>query len=61
MVLRLTIEPDGSVSLCRVQSSDMDAPNLAERVVSSVSRFDFGPKDVPPVTILYPIDFLPTA
>jgi outer membrane biosynthesis protein TonB len=61
MVLRLTIEPDGSVSLCRVQSSDMDAPNLAERVVTSVSRFDFGPKDVPPVTILYPIDFLPTA
>lgn len=61
MVLRLTIEPDGSVSLCRVQSSDMEAPNLAEQVLASVKRFDFGPKDVPPVTILYPIDFLPTA
>src|SRR5215467_1557452 len=29
MVLRLTIEPDGSVSMCALQSSDMDAPDLA--------------------------------
>jgi hypothetical protein len=61
MVLQLTIEPDGSVSLCGLQSSDMKAPQLAERVVSSVSGFQFGAKEVPPVTILYPIDFLPTA
>ena len=61
MVLQLTIEPDGSVSLCGLQSSDMKAPQLAERVVSSVSGFQFGAKDVPAVTILYPIDFLPTA
>lgn len=61
IVLRLTIEPDGTVSLCRVQTSDMGAPELAEQVVDSVSAFQFGEKDVPPVTILYPIDFLPTA
>ena len=61
MVLRLTIEPDGSVSLCGLQSSDMKAPDLAQRVVDSVSAFQFGEKDVPVVTILYPIDFLPTA
>jgi hypothetical protein len=61
MVLRLTIEPDGSVSLCRLQSSDMGAPVLANQVVTRVGGFDFGPKDVPAVTILYPIDFLPTA
>src|SRR5215469_16594076 len=29
MVLRLTIEPDGSVSMCALQSTDMDAPDLA--------------------------------
>src|SRR5882724_1851117 len=29
MVLRLTIEPDGSVSMCVLQSTDMDAPDLA--------------------------------
>jgi hypothetical protein len=61
MVLQLTIEPDGSVSLCRLQSSDMGAPVLANQVVTRVGGFDFGPKDVPAVTILYPIDFLPTA
>jgi hypothetical protein len=62
MVLRLTIEPDGSVSLCRLQSSDMDAPLLADQVVERVRMFDFGAKDgIPAVTILYPIDFLPAA
>ena len=61
MVLQLTIEPDGSVSVCRLQGSDMDAPNLATQVVQRVRGFDFGAKDVPAVTIIYPIDFLPTA
>jgi hypothetical protein len=61
MVLQLTIEPDGSVSVCRLQGSDMDAPNLADQVVQRVRGFDFGAKDVPAVTIIYPIDFLPTA
>lgn len=61
MVLKLTIEPDGAVSVCQLQSSDMGAPFLADQVVSRVLGFDFGAKDVPAITILYPIDFLPTA
>ncbi|MBN1239910.1 MAG: AgmX/PglI C-terminal domain-containing protein [Gammaproteobacteria bacterium] len=61
VVLKLTIEPDGSVSLCEVQSSDMNAPALEGQVVERVRTFDFGAKDVPAVTILYPIDFLPAA
>jgi outer membrane biosynthesis protein TonB len=60
VVLRMTIEPDGSVSLCEVQSSDMNAPQLSAQVVSRVKTFDFGAKDeIPAITILYPIDFLP--
>jgi outer membrane biosynthesis protein TonB len=60
MVLRLTIEPDGSVSLCELKSSDMRAPDLAAQVVTRVKTFDFGAKDgIPAITILYPIDFLP--
>ena len=60
IVLRLTIEPDGSVSLCEVQSSDMDAPKLAARIAGRVKNFDFGAKEgIPAITILYPIDFLP--
>ena len=60
LVLRMTIEPDGSVSLCEVQSSDMRAPKLSAQVVGRVKTFDFGAKDeIPAITILYPIDFLP--
>ena len=60
IVLRLTIEPDGSVSLCEVKSSNMKAPKLADQVVRRVRTFDFGAKDgIAAVTIVYPIDFLP--
>jgi len=60
MVLRLTIEPDGSVSMCQLQSTDMDSPDLVTQVVNRVKTINFGPKDgVQAVTISYPIDFLP--
>jgi len=61
IILRLTIEPDGSVSLCQLHASNMDAPDLAAQVVERVKTFNFGAKVVPPVTIIYPIDFLPAA
>lgn len=62
LVLKLTIEPDGSVSFCELESSDMDAPELAQRIVERVGGFDFGAKeDVVAMTITYPIDFLPAA
>ena len=61
MVLKLTIEPDGSVSMCALQSSDMKAPALAAQVVERVRAINFGAKDVPALTIVYPIDFLPAA
>jgi TonB family protein len=60
IVLRLTIQPDGSVSSCEVKSSDMKAPQLAAQVVERVKGFDFGAKTgIAAVTIVYPIDFLP--
>lgn len=62
MVLRLTIEPDGSVSMCMLQSTDMDAPNLATQVVNRVRTINFGAKEgVQAMTIVYPIDFLPAS
>ena len=60
MVLRLTIEPDGSVSMCVLQSTDMNAPDLAAQVVNRVRTINFGGKEgVQALTIVYPIDFLP--
>lgn len=61
MVLRLTIEPDGSVSLCQLEATDMKAPELSAQVVERVKTINFGAKDVAALTILYPIDFLPAA
>jgi hypothetical protein len=62
MILHLTIQPDGSVSMCQLRGSDMNAPQLAAQVVDRVRGFDFGAKEgIGPVTILYPIDFLPAA
>lgn len=60
VVLRLTIEPDGSVSFVEVQSSGLGAPGLEQQIVDRVRTFDFGAKEgIAAMTILYPIDFLP--
>ena len=62
VVLRITIEADGSVSLAKVESTDMNADKMLEKVVERVKRFNFGAKEgVPAITILYPIDFLPAS
>jgi TonB family protein len=61
IVVRLTIEPDGRVSMCRLEASDMGAPDLAQQVLERIRGFDFGAKDVVAMTIVYPIDFLPAA
>lgn len=60
MVLRITIEPNGPVSACAVESSNMQSPEFSTQIVDRVKKFNFGAKDgVPTTTILYPIDFLP--
>ncbi len=62
VVIRLTIEPNGAVSSCKMESSDMDSPALEQQIVARVLKFNFGPKEgVTAVTILYPIDFLPSS
>jgi TonB family protein len=60
MVLRLTIEPNGKVSACSVDSSDMESPSMNKSIVARVKKFNFGAKEgVPTITILFPVDFLP--
>jgi TonB family protein len=62
MVLRITIKPDGTVSASAVDSSDMDSPELDNKIAARVKKFNFGAKEgVPTITILYPIDFLPAS
>ena len=60
--MRMSIEPDGAVSLCKVESTDLASPELVAMIVERIRRFNFGPKEgVQKMTILYPIDFLPSS
>lgn len=62
MVLRITILPSGKVAKAKVESSDLDSALLSKKIIERVKRFNFGAKkDVPTITILYPIDFLPAS
>jgi len=62
ILLRISIETSGAVSLCKVESTDLASPELVVKIVARIKRFNFGPKEgVPKMTILYPIDFLPAA
>jgi outer membrane biosynthesis protein TonB len=62
ILLKISIETSGAVSLCRVESTDLGSPELVAKIVARIKRFNFGPKEgVSKITILYPIDFLPAA
>jgi outer membrane biosynthesis protein TonB len=62
LMLSITIEPDGRVSLCKVKSSDLASPTLEADVVDRVSKINFGAKEgVATITILFPIDFKPSS
>src|SRR5512139_3799432 len=62
MVLSITIEPDGRVTACKVQSTDLNSAALSADIVERVMKFNFGEKEgVPTTKILYPIDFLPSS
>jgi hypothetical protein len=60
MLMRITIEPNGEVSMCKLESTDLASPGLVTKILERIKRFNFGPKEgVEKVTILYPIDFFP--
>jgi outer membrane biosynthesis protein TonB len=60
ILMRISIEPDGAVSLCKLETTDLASPELVDKILERIRRFNFGSKEgVQKVTILYPIDFLP--
>ncbi len=59
LVLRLTIEPTGTVSACEVVSSELEDEELLQKLVARVRMFRFADKDVATVTTTKPIDFFP--
>ncbi|WP_372965528.1 AgmX/PglI C-terminal domain-containing protein [Marinobacter sp.] len=59
VTLELIIEPDGSVSACKVVASDLRNPALEQRIAMRVQMFDFGAANVEARKVQFPIDFLP--
>ena len=60
VVLELKIAPDGQVIGCRVVSSELKSPELEGKLVARIRMFDFGAKEVEPMVVTWPVDFLPS-
>lgn len=61
LVLEFTIAPNGTVTMCRVVSSELKDPELEREIVALVRLFQFKPEEVDAVTATKPIDFFPTS
>jgi periplasmic protein TonB len=61
LVLEFTIAPNGTVTMCRVVSSELKDPDLEREIVALVRLFQFKPEEVDAVTATKPIDFFPTS
>ena len=59
LVLRLTIAPNGRVTMCEVVSSELNDAELERKLVQRVKLFQFEAKDVEAITTTKPIDFFP--
>lgn len=59
VVFQLTILPSGKVAAVKVVSSDLNNPSLEARIISRIKLFSFPPTSGVPVTVSYPIEFLP--
>ena len=60
LVLELNIAPDGSVISVRILHSELNNPGLEQRILGRVKLFNFGPGNVEPVKVTFPIEFLPS-
>lgn len=59
VALRLTIAPDGTVTSCTLVSSQLDNPDLENRIISAVRGFNFGEANVEVWTGTHTINFFP--
>jgi protein TonB len=60
LTVRMTIAPSGRVTACKVVASELNHPEFEKKVVARVLLLDFGAKEVPEITLDYPILFFPS-
>ncbi len=60
VVLKLTIAPAGQITDLRIESSELKAADLEQRLLARIRQFDFGSKEVDVMVVTWPVDFLPS-
>ncbi|WP_111642390.1 AgmX/PglI C-terminal domain-containing protein [Marinimicrobium alkaliphilum] len=60
LVLEVTIEPTGEVTAVDVVSSELNNPSLEQQIRHRVLQFRFEQRQAETITIIYPIEFLPS-
>lgn len=60
LVLRLEIQPDGSVTRCDIVSSELKDADLERKIVARIRQINFGKLDVEVWRETYPISFIPS-
>ncbi|WP_348675307.1 AgmX/PglI C-terminal domain-containing protein [uncultured Abyssibacter sp.] len=59
VVVRLTIAPSGAVSAVEIVESQLNNADLESKILNRIRLMNFGAKDVPPITLDYPLFFEP--
>ncbi|PUA26851.1 MAG: hypothetical protein B0W54_20700 [Cellvibrio sp. 79] len=60
IVFQLTIEPNGKVSSVKILSSELNNPELENRIITRIKMFIFAPTSDGTITIDYPVEFIPS-
>ena len=60
IVLQLIISPEGNVIDIKIISSELNNPALEAKLMSRIKLFKFQAGGTKPITITYPIEFLPS-
>jgi periplasmic protein TonB len=60
IVLQLIISPEGDVTDIKIISSELNNPALEAKLISRIKLFKFKAGGDKPITITYPIEFLPS-
>ncbi len=60
IVLQLVISPEGDVIEVKIISSELNNPALEAKLISRIKLFKFKAGGAKPITITYPIEFLPS-
>lgn len=60
LVVEVTIAPSGEVTQVDIVSSELNNPGLEERIRNRVLQFQFEARQAETITIIYPIEFLPS-